>query len=106
VRLRGDVVNAQAKVDAPVNRVRCPECKRTDGLWIQVTVAGWRSLTDEGKPTGPVEGVDLSTMNSEATSEVGCTCGWESLHSQLERVGVDDQPLPQVNPWQGTLAIA
>lgn len=44
-------------------------------------------------------GVDLWTAERDvmAPMEVGCSCGWEGARGELEELGIDGEPLPNVH---------
>lgn len=85
-------------------RHRCPECKKMDGLWQEITVTGWREIDMYLKPTGTAEADAYNIIYAE--DQGGCTCGWEGAFSFLEVVGIDDEPLPVIHPNQLTIEAA
>lgn len=82
-------------------RYRCPRCRSDAGLWQGIEATAWRSVDEYLKPTGE-HGVDPVELASAYTNgDVGCTtCGWEGITDQLERLGVDGKPLPEIHRQQ------
>lgn len=64
-------------------------------------VDGWRSIDETLRPTGQRE-VEWYDVQSEGMG--GCSeCNWEGALSQLEAIGLDGEPLPEIHPDQMTL---
>ena len=76
----------------------CPKCGSPDCLWRGVDVPGWESVGGDLKPQG-----DHEALWPEAQSDgtYGCgDCSWEGFRDDLVRLGIDGNPLPEVDPGQ------
>ena len=84
---------------------RCPKCHTDVSLWRDVELGGWESVDGQLEPTrkgSPDREADWN--NAEPTGEYGCgECGWEGRKSELEKLGVDGEPLPPAIPGQESL---
>ena len=88
----------------------CPACEKPDGLWEEITVPGWMSVTaradERGKVTTeysrsghPDREVDWYSP-VDKWKQGGCSCGWEGPFTELIRIGTDGRPLPKVHANQ------
>lgn len=86
-------------------RYRCPACHNvTEGLWRGVTLEGWQAVDQHLKPegTGYLD-CEANWDTVESDGQFGCACGWEGTKRDLERIGLDGEPLPTVHPQQQTI---
>lgn len=87
---------------------RCPECKDGRHLWREVylEVTGWEDVDDRLEPTGERGVDDLDVWDVVSRTDVyGCSsCDWRGPRAEIQRVGLDGEPLPE--PIPGQLEIA
>lgn len=82
--------------------LRCPSCEKSDGLWLDVELSGWRAINPDGSP-GYEQDADWHFVTELSTG--GCTCGWEGSKDEmrLPPLGLDGRPLPEIHPGQETI---
>lgn len=80
---------------------RCPKCHASTTLWEDCEVPAWRAVDENLSPLqGGFPNPEREAFWDDAVgfATYGCgECSWQGSLAQLEEIGLDGEPLPDIH---------